>query len=78
VLETLFGFAGRDAAPDFQPPRVGEVRASQADIQKARSVLGFDPTVDSTTGLRRTFDYFASDESLLPRVEERRAWSALS
>jgi UDP-glucose 4-epimerase len=78
VFETLFGFAGREATPDFRPPRVGEVRASQADIGKARSVLGFDPVIDAPTGLRRTFDYFASDESLLPRIEERRAWSALS
>ena len=78
VLETVFGFATREAAPDFRPARVGEVRASQADVGKARSLLGYDPAVDVETGLRRTFDYFASDESLVPRLEERRAWSASS
>jgi UDP-glucose 4-epimerase len=75
VLETVFGFAGREPRPDFRPPRVGEVRASQADVEKARRLLGYDPAVDVGAGLRRTFDYFASDESLVPRLEERRAWN---
>jgi UDP-glucose 4-epimerase len=78
VLETVFGFAGREAHPDFRPPRIGEVRASQADVEKARTRLRYDPAIDVETGLRRTFDYFASDESLVPRLEERRAWSASS
>ena len=78
VLETIYAFAQREPEPDFRPPRVGEVRASQADIEKARRVLGYDPGVDIEQGLRRTFDYFAEDDSLLPRVQERRSWTAPS
>jgi UDP-glucose 4-epimerase len=77
VLEMIYGFAGREPDPNFQPPRVGEVRASQADIGKARAALGYAPQVGVEEGLRRTFDYFAGDESLMPRVQERRSWMSL-
>ena len=75
VLESIGALAGHDVQPDFRPPRVGEVRASQADIERARTRLGYDISVEVDEGLRRTFDYFAGDESLLPRVQERRSWA---
>jgi UDP-glucose 4-epimerase len=78
VLETIHAFAGRKPEIDFRPPRTGEVRASQADIGKARELLGYNPSVAVEDGLRRTFEHFARDESLLPRVEERRSWVAAS
>jgi UDP-glucose 4-epimerase len=40
------------------PARVGEARHSQADISKARSILGYEPRVSLEEGLRRTLDWF--------------------
>ena len=78
VLHKVYEFAQHEPEPDFRPPRVGEVRASQADIAKAQRVLGYEPTVDTDRGLRLTFDHFSTDESLMPRVQERRSWTVPS
>ena len=40
--------------------RVGETRHSQADIGKARNVLGYNPVVDVVEGLRRTLEWYRS------------------
>jgi UDP-N-acetylglucosamine/UDP-N-acetyl-alpha-D-glucosaminouronate 4-epimerase len=44
--------------PIFDPPRVGDVRDSLADITAARKVLGYEPAVDFEEGLRRSIDYY--------------------
>jgi UDP-glucose 4-epimerase len=43
--------------PLYEPPRVGDVRNSQADISKAERMLGYCPTVTFETGLRRTVEW---------------------
>jgi nucleoside-diphosphate-sugar epimerase len=47
-----------DVAPAHAPPREGDVRDSQADIFKARQLLGFDPVVTFGDGLRQTVEWF--------------------
>jgi UDP-glucose 4-epimerase len=42
----------------FAEPRDGDVRDSQADIFKARQLLGFSPTVSFEEGLRRTVAWY--------------------
>jgi UDP-glucose 4-epimerase len=44
--------------PLYGPPRVGDVRDSQADLSAARRDLGYEPSVDVETGLRRTLEWF--------------------
>ena len=44
--------------PVFDPPREGDVRDSQADIFKARQLLGFAPNVPFEDGLRRTVTWY--------------------
>ena len=38
--------------------RAGDVRFSRAKIDRIRSELGFEPTVDFREGLRRTLDWY--------------------
>lgn len=45
---------------DYQAPRPGDVRDSLADISLAQDLLGYQPKVGVTEGLRRTVDYFIS------------------
>ncbi len=47
---------GKPVEKVFEPPRVGDIRDSWADISAAREVLGWEPTVDLEEGLRRTVE----------------------
>ncbi len=40
------------------PPRAGDVTHSLADLQRARSVLGYEPIVDFESGLRATVQWY--------------------
>jgi len=60
LIQTLQIILKKDIAPVFGPTREGDVRDSQADIVKARTLLGFEPTVSFEDGLRRTVAWFQS------------------
>ena len=45
---------GTDLEPEFRPARAGDVRDSQASLDRIRAVLGYEPSVDFEEGLRRT------------------------
>ncbi|MDQ7824293.1 MAG: SDR family oxidoreductase [Candidatus Eremiobacteraeota bacterium] len=49
---------GREIPPSFQAMRSGEVMHSFADISKARSLLGYEPSVDFKTGLEYTVAWY--------------------
>ena len=63
-LIDLWGAIGRlvgaTKRPTFMPSREGDVRDSQADIQKAERLLGYQPIVAFDEGLRRTVEWFKS------------------
>jgi UDP-glucose 4-epimerase len=58
LLDQLNRLLGLNIQPTFAPPRVGDVRESQADITLARTLLGYEPQVDFQEGLRRSIDYY--------------------
>jgi UDP-glucose 4-epimerase len=60
LLRALQVILCREAQPVFAEPRDGDVRDSQADIFKARQLLGFSPTVSFEEGLRRTVAWYRS------------------
>jgi UDP-glucose 4-epimerase len=47
-------------AAHYGPPRAGDVRHSQADITRAKQILGYQPAVDTREGLRRTLEWYRS------------------
>jgi UDP-glucose 4-epimerase len=59
LLAEVQRLLGTNLAPTFLPPRRGDVRDSQADISKARRLLGYAPTVPFAEGLRRTVEWAA-------------------
>jgi UDP-glucose 4-epimerase len=61
LLELVDGInsaLGTNIEPVFEPPRVGDVRDSLADISLAGELLGYEPKVDFDEGLRRTIDFY--------------------
>jgi nucleoside-diphosphate-sugar epimerase len=60
LLATLKRITGSDIEPTYGPPRVGDVRDSQADISKAERLLGYRPIVGLEEGLRRTVAWFSA------------------
>ncbi len=44
--------------PVYEDPRPGDVKDSQADITKARQLLGYQPSVSFEEGLRRTLEWY--------------------
>ena len=58
LFGTLRSLTGRDVNPSYGPSRAGDVRDSQADISRARQLLGYEPIVSFEEGLRRTVDWY--------------------
>jgi nucleoside-diphosphate-sugar epimerase len=61
LLRVMNKICGTKAEPIYREPRAGDVRDSQADISKARALLGFKPTVGLEEGLRHTLDWFRAE-----------------
>ena len=58
LFNALKGLTGADVNPIYAEPRAGDVRDSQADISKARSLLGYQPLVALDQGLEQTVAWF--------------------
>jgi UDP-N-acetylglucosamine/UDP-N-acetyl-alpha-D-glucosaminouronate 4-epimerase len=63
LLKVMNRLAGTSMEPLCQEPRTGDVKDSQADISKAQSLLGYQPTVSSEEGLRRTLEWYRSERA---------------
>jgi nucleoside-diphosphate-sugar epimerase len=58
LFETMKTLVGATAHPAYAETRAGDVKDSQADIAKARRILGYEPTVSFEEGLRRTVEWY--------------------
>jgi nucleoside-diphosphate-sugar epimerase len=57
LLRVMNRILGTNLQAIFQEPRAGDVRDSQADITKAKNLLGYTPTVLLEEGLKKTLDW---------------------
>jgi len=57
LLRVMNALLGTNLVATYKNSRAGDVRDSQADISKARRILGYAPIVDLEEGLRRTLDW---------------------
>jgi nucleoside-diphosphate-sugar epimerase len=60
LLSQLNHLLGTNVEPAHEPPRIGDVRDSMADITLARTVLDYEPLIDLEEGLRRSIEYYRS------------------
>ena len=67
LFEEMRKLVGADVKPVYDEPRRGDVRDSQADITKARELLGYEPIVTFEEGLSKTVDWYRSAETAAVR-----------
>ncbi len=58
IWKLIEQYTGKKLNLEKHAARLGDVRDTQADISKARRLLGYRPTVDFETGLRETVEWF--------------------
>jgi nucleoside-diphosphate-sugar epimerase len=60
LFQTMRSLIGAAVEPIYADPRPGDVRDSQADISKARRLLGYEPLLSFEEGLTRTIAWYRS------------------
>ncbi len=70
LLELLQGLLGERVEAEYADDRAGDVKHSQADISRAREVIGYDPQVTFAEGLRLTVEWFQGTEAATCCVPE--------
>lgn len=61
IYHELTKALGKDIPPQFGPERPGDIKHSNADISKARRLLGYDPQYDFARGLAETIDWYCAN-----------------
>jgi UDP-glucose 4-epimerase len=63
LLAALNRLLGTSVQPQHAAPRVGDIRHSRADIQRAREGMGYEPAVSFEEGLAETLDWYRSQKT---------------
>ena len=58
LFQTVRDLVGSTLEPIYAAPRAGDVKDSQADISKAKTLLGYTPTVPFEEGLGKTVAWY--------------------
>ncbi len=61
IYHSLTRALGKDIEPNFGPDRAGDIKHSNADISKAREMLGYDPDYDFDSGLKLAIDWYVKN-----------------
>ena len=59
----IAGVVGRDVEVEHAPKRTGDIRTCIFAIEKAKSVLGWQPQVDLASGIANTVEFFRAKEA---------------
>jgi nucleoside-diphosphate-sugar epimerase len=70
TLQLLQRISGKQLEAKYEPPRDGDIRDSQADIQSAREFLGYEPAVMFEEGLERTFEWYRAQSAKEASIKE--------
>ena len=61
IYHELTKALGKDIEPLFGPDRKGDIKHSNADISKAREMLGYDPEYDFARGLNEAIEWYKAN-----------------
>ena len=68
LFRAIRDLTGAQVEPTYAGSRAGDVRDSQADITRARELLGYEPAVSFEDGLRRTLEWYRSSRAAATAV----------
>jgi nucleoside-diphosphate-sugar epimerase len=71
TLALLEKITGRPAKAKYVSRREGDIRDSQADITRARDMLGYNPRVGFEEGLQRTWEWFRTSQGAPGRAQSK-------
>jgi nucleoside-diphosphate-sugar epimerase len=63
LFRTVRDLVGGQQEPIYAETRAGDVRDSQADIEKARRLLGYQPIVSFADGLKKTVEWYRASHA---------------
>jgi nucleoside-diphosphate-sugar epimerase len=63
LFRVVRDLAAANVEPIYEAPRAGDVKDSQADISKARRILGYEPLVSFEDGLDRTVAWYRASQA---------------
>jgi nucleoside-diphosphate-sugar epimerase len=58
MLQQINQLTGKDISPIHADPRAGDIKHSQAEITRARNLLGYEPKISFQDGLRHTIEWY--------------------
>ena len=58
VYKALNDALGKDIEPIFGPPRAGDIRHSNANVSKAKKLLGFEPEYSFVDGIKIAIEWY--------------------
>lgn len=58
IYDALCDALGVDVKPNFGPDRPGDIKHSNADISKAKMLLGYDPEFDFSKGIKLAIEWY--------------------
>ncbi len=61
IYHDLCDALGKKIEPEFDEPRKGDIRDSNADISKAKKLLGYDPEYDFKHGIALAIDWYKAN-----------------
>lgn len=65
LFRAVRDLVGAQVEPMYAAARQGDVRDSQADIQKAGRLLGYEPTVSFDEGVRKTLEWYRASQTIV-------------
>lgn len=61
IYHALCRALGKNIEPNFGPDRAGDIKHSNADISKAKKLLGYDPDYDFESGLNLAIEWYKNN-----------------
>ena len=58
IYDILAKMLGKDIKPIYGPDRAGDIKHSNADISKARKLLGYEPEYDFAKGISEAIEWY--------------------
>jgi UDP-glucuronate 4-epimerase len=68
LIHLLEGLIGQQAIVDQHPPNPADMLTSQADVTKARDLLGWQPQVLLREGVKRLVEWYAQERAWLKEI----------